>query len=218
MHPENTTMFKKTPPAVIAMLVGLLFGLLLTGPAAAQGDGNYLCVSAPTQIAKGDTEAVSIEIELTAGQPSGWTCTTLSEIADTMGAGISGARTNFVLEPVDSHEEAGMQNPGSNEFNWSLNAVGEEETTHNLIVFASVTDATRRTGYRSVASIPIRVTIKPPTGSVLDQIKGFLDGAKEILLVLTGLIVAAIALRVQIKNLLSGGSKPANGGGSAGAG
>lgn len=185
--------------------LALVILLSLSGSVTAQGGGNLLCVNAPAQIAKGDTEAINIEIELAVTQPDGFTCVALDIVESTMGVGISGTRANFILEPADAHDEAGMQNPGSNKWTWSINAVGEEETSHNLIVYASVIDETRRVGYRSVASVPVRMTIKPPTGSVFDQILRFLDGIKEILLVLAAVIVAVIGLRGQIKSLLTGG-------------
>ncbi|GAB4575353.1 MAG: hypothetical protein Kow0077_26440 [Anaerolineae bacterium] len=187
-------------------LLILLSVVVLAAPAGAQSTGALLCVDAPQEIAKGNTEAINIEIELNAPAPEGWACTEIEEVQESMGVGIAGTRTNFILDPETSHETAGMQNPGSNKWTWSINAVGDEETSHNLIVFASVDDATRRTGYRSVATIPVRVTIKPPTGTVFDQIIRFLDGTKEILLVLSAIVVAIIGLRGQIKNLLGGGS------------
>lgn len=192
-------------------LIGLLALLLLLGlgvsASTAQDSGNYLCVNAPTQIAKGDTEAINIEIDIAVTPPEDYTCEAIDTVEAVMGVGISGTRSNFLLEPVDSHDEAGMQNPGSNKWTWSINAIGEEETSHNLIVYAAVPDASRRTGYRSIATLPIRITIKPPTGNVFDQIIRFLDGTKEILLILTAVIVAVIGLRGQIKSLLSGGTK-----------
>lgn len=194
---------------VFAVLIG---GLIFSAPGlvTAQGDANLLCVSAPTDVAKGNTETINIEINLAVTPPDGFTCVALNTVEDTMGVGISGTRTNFLLDPIDSHEEAGIQNPGSNKWNWSINAIGDEETSHNLVVYASVTDETRRTGYRSVATLPVRITIKPPSGSVFDQVIRFLDGTKEILLILTAVIVAGVGLRGQIAGLLSGGKKPPN--------
>ncbi|MBN2471281.1 MAG: hypothetical protein JXN59_11195 [Anaerolineae bacterium] len=193
----------------IIVLIGLLAAVLSgsSGPAAAQGGGNQLCVSAPSEIAKGNTETINIEIDLAVTPPDGYTCVALDMVETDMGVGITGARTNFLLDPSDDHEVAGIQNPGSNKWTWSINAVGEENTSHNMIVFASVADDTRRVGYRSVALVPVRITIREATGSVFDQILRFLDGTKEILLILTAVIVAAVGLRGQIKGLLSGDDK-----------
>ncbi len=201
---------------VCLVLIGLLLIAALPGshtPARAQEGGNLLCVNAPAEIAKGNTETINIEIDLAVSPPDGYTCVALDTVEAEMGVGITGTRTNFLLDPLEDHDEAGVQNPGSNKWTWSINAVGDENTSHNLIVFASVMDASRRVGYRSVALVPVRVTIREATGSVFDQIIRFLDGTKEILLILTAVIVAAVGLRGQIKGLLTGGDnkKPANG-------
>jgi hypothetical protein len=100
-----------------------------------------------------------------------------------------------------------MQNPGVNQWAWNISAVGDENTSHNLIAFAAVPDPTRRVGYRSVALLPLRVTILEPTGSVFDQILRFLNSTKEILLVLSAVIVAAVALRSQIAGMFKGKEK-----------
>ncbi len=187
----------------------VLLLMLIVGsgaPATAQGGDNFLCVHAPAEIAKGNTEAIEIEIDLNVPTPDGWTCTTLSETQDVMGAGIHGTGVNFLLDPIADRESATVQNPGSNQWNWSINAIGEENTSHNLIVYAYVPDSSRATGIRSVGRVPLRITILPPMGTVFDQIMRFVNNAKELLLVISAAIVAVIALRNQIAGLFKGGS------------
>lgn len=188
-------------------VVLMLFLLLGAGQwlAAAQGNGDFLCVHAPTEIAKGNTEAIEIEIDLGAPTPQGWTCAALSETQPVMGVGIHGTGTNFLLDPIADRESATVQNPGSNQWNWSINAIGDENTSHNLIVYAYVPDESRVSGIRSVGRVPLRITILPPTGTVFDQMMRFVNNAKELLLVISAAIVAVIALRNQIAGLFKGG-------------
>jgi len=193
-----------------SVFVLLILALLLLpgagrSPAIAQGNGDFLCVHAPAEIARGNTEAIEIEIDLATPTPEGWTCTALSEVQADMGAGIHGTGTNFLLDPIADRETATVQNPGSNQWNWAINAIGEENTSHNLIVYAYVPDASRATGIRSVARIALRLTILPPSGTIFDQIMRFVNNAKELLLVLSAAIVAVIALRNQIAGLFKGG-------------
>lgn len=184
----------------------LIMALTVPGLALAQDGGNHLCVHAPESIARGDTDAIEIEIDL-AGVPTpngdDWVCATIGEIFEVMGVGIAGVRiNNFEIDPPDIRSSAQLQTASSNQWTWSINAIGDENTRHNLIVYAYVDDDTRSSGYRSVARVPVRVEIKEAAGSTFDQIIRFLDGIKEILIILSAVIVAAISMRGQISQLL----------------
>jgi hypothetical protein len=206
-------MITKIPRNIWLVVICLTLFIVANGPAGAQTGSSYLCVHAPTDIAKGNTDAIEVEV-IPDGQPNandGWQCERMAELYDVMGVGLAGVRiSNFAVDPPEVRSSALLQPGVANSWLWSINAIGDENTTHNLLVYTYVDDPSRSSGYRSITRVPVAVHIEKMKGSTFEQIVEALNNAKEIVVVLSGLVVAAIALRGQIASLLGGKKKPEN--------
>lgn len=209
---------------LFAALALLLTGLAAVWPAsppalpAAQGSDlgpGWMCITAPAQIEHGSTEPIMVDLEL-AESPSGDTTDRVCqpvEIYETMGVGIAGITLdNFAIDPPEARISDRIDPTIPNNFTWIVNATGTESSRHNLIVYAYIDDAERSTGFRSIARVPLRITIDARPKNIGEQVLAFLNSIKEILIVVGGLIAAAIALRGQIKKLRERGEARADGG------
>ena len=164
----------------------------------------WMCVTAPSQIEHGSTEPIEVNLELSE-TPSGDDATQICqpvEIYEVMGVGIAGiALDNFQIDPPDTRIDDRIDPTQVNNFTWVVNAVGPEGSRHNLIVYAYIADAERSTGFRSIARIPLRITIEAPPKTIWQEVLAFLNSIKEILIVAGGVITVLIALRGQVRKL-----------------
>ena len=209
--------FSSKPTLLLcATLVLLLSGLAVLWPAApaavsaapaAQGSQlgqGWMCVTAPTQIERGNTEPIMVDLEL-AETPSGDNTDRICqpvEIYESMGVGIAGiALNNFQIDPPESRIGDRIDPAGVNNFTWIVNATGEEGSRHNLIVFAFIDDAARSTGFRSIARVPLRIAIDAPPKSIGQSVLAFLNSIKEVLVVVGGLLAAGLAMRSQVRKI-----------------
>ena len=210
------TFSSKSKLLLFATFVLLLTGLAALWPSspatvsaapAAQGSQlgpGWMCVTAPAQIERGNTEPIMVDLEL-AETPSGDTTDRICqpvEIYETMGVGIAGiALNNFQIDPPESRIGDRIDPNAVNNFTWIVNATGEEGSRHNLIVFAFIDDPERSTGFRSIARVPLRISIDAPPKSIGQSILAFLNSIKEVLVVVGGLLAAGLAMRGQVRKI-----------------
>jgi hypothetical protein len=207
--------------AIIAGVLALVIALghaatslasVPSAPTAAQPTQNvelgqgWLCVHTPDTITRGDTETIDVSLEL-ADSPSDTTEGRVCEpvnIYETMGVGIAGIKfDNFEIDPPDIRIRDRITPGQINYFTWSAIAIGEDDSRHNLVIYAYVDDDDRSTGFRSIARVPARITILAAPKSFSENLLEFVDSAKEILIVLGGLLTAGIAFRGQVKQLFA---------------
>lgn len=207
-------MVKRNAILVISLL---LLTLLTPTPPTHSQEFTYgrICVRAPTAITQGETATVDVEIEIAEDTASanfapedGRQCAIMDEVYEIMGVGLGGISFgNFSSEPENTRIRGRLQPGVANEWTWILSADGEAGRGYNLMVYAFVDDETRDNGYRPTTRIRLRVEIAAPPGTFLEQVLAFLNSTKEIIALVSLIVVGGIALREQIKNLFKRGKK-----------
>jgi hypothetical protein len=196
----------------IVLALGLLILLNSPGaiPAAAQGSAQ-LCVNAPESVAKGDTDFIEASIDLLddpalVPDHGDWTCAPIITTYELMGVGIAGVRiSNFEIDPSSPRDSALLQ-PGANAFTWSINAIGDEDTSHNLLVYTYVDDPTRSSGYRSLTRIPVRIEIKE--GGFLAGVARFIDTTAGRVTAIAGALTTMVGALLGLRQLIKPANKP----------
>lgn len=162
----------------------------------------WMCVSAPGSIARGSSETIEVDLEVgdvPTGDTTGRVCQPV-DIIESMGVGISGlSAASFQTDPLEMRIRDRIDPDLPTNFTWIVNATGAELSSHNVIVYAFVDDPNRSTGFRSVARVPLRITITEAPKSFVQQVLAFISSTKEILLALGALLTALVAFRGQIK-------------------
>ncbi len=164
----------------------------------------WMCVSAPSSIPRGSSEAIEVNLEagdVPTGDTTGRVCQPL-DVIETMGVGIAGlSSSSFQADPLDMRIRDRIDPDLPTNFTWVITATGTELSSHNVIIYAFVDDPVRSTGFRSVARIPLRITITEAPKNFGQQVLAFISSTKEILLALGALLTALVAFRGQIKKL-----------------
>lgn len=209
-------MNKNSIPGTLVILV--LLTLLTPAPTARSQGVTYgrICVQAPTAITQGETADVEVEIEIAEDPASadfspedGRQCAIMDEVYEIMGVGLGGISFgNFSSEPENTRIRGRLQPGVANEWTWILSADGEAGRGYNLMVYAFVDDETRDNGYRPTTRIRLRIEIAAPPGTFFEQVLAFLNSTKEIIGLVSLIVVGGIALREQIKKLFKRGDKP----------
>lgn len=199
----------------VLLALVILAGLCLSGtPSLAQNaaTANMLCVKAPPTIAKGDTETLEAAI-ITAGTAlpateDGWECK-VTEVFPVMGVGLGGVRaTTFETDPVEERVSQTFDPTLNNEWVWFLNAIGEVGTNHTLSVYSyiNIDDPDIRATYRTFTRIFVKIEIIEEK-TTMEQVGDLLREFRDLIVLASAVVVALIALRGQISNLMGRGKK-----------
>ncbi len=173
----------------------------------------WMCVTRLESIPRGSSEAIEVDLEVgdaPTGDTTGRICQPV-DIIETMGVGIAGlSSASFQTDPSDMRIRDRINTELPTNFTWIVNATGAELSSHNVIVYAFVDDPDRSTGFRSVARVPLRITIGAAPKNFGEQVLAFISSTKEILLALGALLTALVAFRGQIKKLFERNPPAAN--------
>lgn len=193
-------------PCLLALLI-MSGGLLSAGaPATAQGDSYVMCINVPEEIALGNTEQLTIGVYTAGSEPADHTCEPLRDLPDQpIGAGLRGVELgNFNTDPADNRLPGCVALDSVGDCNWVFQATGEPDSSHNLVEYLYIEDASRTSGIRTIAIMSQRITIIESL-SLGDQVGQFFDSTVGRVAALAGTITAVIGAYAAWRGLSKGG-------------